>query len=199
MHMTTNTEIKRRTFLKGAAGGVAALGASAFGGLGLSLAPAQARAEELPISKGLLSTSVCCFCAVGCGLLVWINPETKRCINIEGNPDHPINGGTLCPKGSSIWQLTEQTERVTDVLYRAPGSDTWEKKSWDWAIPRIAEKIQETRDASFEKSDDQGRPLNRTRAMASLGSAAIDNEEGWMLQAFMRSLGLLYIESHARI
>lgn len=197
--MTTSTGIKRRAFLKASAGGIAGLGALAFGGIGLTLAPVRARAEELPISKGILSTSVCCYCAVGCGLLVWTDPNTKRSINIEGNPDHPINGGTLCPKGSSIWQLTEQAERVTDVLYRAPGSDKWEKKSWEWAIPRIAAKIQETRDAGFEKNDDLGRPLNRTRAMASLGSAAIDNEEGWMLQAFMRSLGLLYIESHARI
>lgn len=139
------------------------------------------------------------FLCRGLRLLVWTDPETKRSINIEGNPDHPVSGGTLCPKGSSIWQLTEATERVTDVLYRAPGSDKWEIHSWDWALPRIAQKIQEARDAGFEKADSEGRPLNRTLNMASLGSAALDNEEGWMLQALMRSLGLVYIESHARI
>lgn len=198
--MYSSDKLSRRSFLKRAAAGSAAgLAAGAFGGLGISLAPVRARAAELAISKARLTTSICCYCAVGCGLLVWTDPQTKRSINIEGNPDHPISGGTLCPKGSSIWQLTEQSQRVTDVLYRAPGSSSWEKKSWDWALPRIAQKIKETRDASFERADDQGRPLNRTLAMASLGSAALDNEEGWMLQALMRSLGLVYIESHARI
>ncbi len=192
--------LKRRSFLKATVGGAAAgLAAGAFGGLGLSLAPVEAKAAELAISRAKLTTSICCYCAVGCGLLVWTDQKTKRSINIEGNPDHPINGGTLCPKGSSIWQLTEQSERVTEVLYRAPGASEWEKKSWDWALPRIAKKIQETRDASFEMTDAEGRFLHRTQAIASLGSAALDNEEGWMLQALMRSLGLVYIESHARI
>ncbi len=194
--MPTSLSVTRRSFLRMAAAGTTI---AAFGGLGTSLAPVAARAAELPIAKMRLSTSICCYCAVGCGLLVWTDPDTKRSINIEGDPEHPINRGALCPKGASIWQTTERAPRVTDVLYRAPGSDKWEKKSWDWAIPRIARKIKETRDASFEKADSQGRPLNRTRAMANLGSAAIDNEEGWMLQALLRSLGLVYIESHARI
>lgn len=192
--------LNRRSFLKrSVAGAAAGLAAGAFSGLGLSLAPTAARAGELDISKAKMSTSVCCFCAVGCGLLVWSDPESKRCINIEGNPDHPVSGGNLCPKGSAVWQLTEQADRVTDVLYRAPGSDKWEKKSWDWAMPRIAERVKKTRDAHFEKADDKGRPLNRCLAMASIGSASLDNEEGWMLQALMRSLGLIYIESHARV
>lgn len=194
--MTKDMHLKRRGFLRGAAAGTLA---GAFGGLGLSLAPLKARAEGLAISKASLTTSVCCFCAVGCGLLVWADPATKRTINIEGNPDHPVNGGTLCPKGASSWQLTEQAKRVTDVLYRAPGSAEWETKSWEWALERIAQKVKQARDASFEKEDSQGRPLNRTRSLVSLGSAALDNEEGWMLQALMRSLGLVYIESHARI
>ena len=192
--------LNRRSFLKlSAAATATSLASGAFCGLGLSLAPASAKAAKLAISKAKVSTSICCFCAVGCGLLVWTDPVTKRSINIEGNPDHPVTGATLGPKGSSRWQVTEEAKRITDVLYRAPGSDSWEKKSWDWAMPRIAEKIRQTRDESFEKTDDQGRLLNRTMQMASLGSAALDNEEGWMLQALMRSLGLIYIESHARI
>ncbi len=194
--MPTSPSLKRRSFLRLAAAGTTM---AAFGGLGISLAPVAARAAELSIAKAKLTTSICCYCAVGCGLLVWTDPKTKRSINIEGDPDHPVSKGALCPKGGSIWQTTEQAPRVTDVLYRAPGSDKWEKKSWDWAIPRIAKKIKEARDASFEKADAKGRPLNRTQALANLGSASIDNEEGWMLQALLRSLGLVYIESHARI
>ena len=194
--MPTSPSLKRRSFLQLAAAGTTM---AAFGGLGISLAPVAARAAELSIAKAKLTTSICAYCAVGCGLLVWTDPKTKRSINIEGDPDHPVNRGALCPKGGYTWQTTEQAPRATDVLYRAPGSDKWEKKSWDWAIPRIAKKIKEARDASFEKADSQGRPLNRTRALANLGSASIDNEEGWMLQALLRSLGLVYIESHARI
>lgn len=193
---TTSRAFGRRPFLKLSLFGVSA---AMLQGLGLSLAPAQARAAEADLSKATLCTSICCFCSVGCGLLVWTDPKTGRTLNIEGNPEHPINGGTLCPKGSSIWQLAEQANRITEVMYRAPGASEWEIKSWDWALPRIAERIRETRDASFETTDAKGRTVNRTQSFTSLGSAALDNEEGWMLQAFMRSLGTPYVESHARI
>lgn len=188
--------MNRRKFLKLTA---AAAGASAFGGLGFNLALAQARAYELNITKAKTTPSICCYCAVGCGLLVSTDQGTGRCINIEGDPDHPINEGTLCPKGASIWQTVEQSPRVTKVLYRAPGSDKWEEKSWDWALPRIARKVKQVRDASFEMDDAKGQPVRRTRALASVGSAAIDNEEGWLYQAMLRALGLVYLESHARI
>lgn len=188
--------MQRRTFLKAMAAGAAS---SAFTGLGFDLSPTEARADEFKLTGAKITTSICCFCAVGCGILVWTNPRTKRSINIEGNPDHPTNEGTLCPKGSSIWQTTEQSARVTNVLYRAPGSAEWEEKSWDWALPRIARKIKDTRDAAFELNNEKGQRVNRTRAMASLGSAALDNEEGWLYQSMLRALGLVYIESHARI
>lgn len=188
--------ITRRSFLRlSAAGAIVA----AWGGIKLPLEQAAARAAELNLKQATLSTSICCYCAVGCGLLVWTDPKTKRSINIEGDPEHPVNMGSLCPKGGSIWQMIEQAERDTEVLYRAPGALDWEPVPWDWAISRIAAKIKETRDASFEKEDTQGHHLNRTLAMANLGTAAVDNEEGWMLQAFLRSLGLIYIDSHARI
>ncbi len=186
----------RRTFIKLAS---ASAGALAFAGLGQSLAPTVARAAELKIAKAKVTPSVCCFCAEGCGLLVYTVTQTGRSINIEGDPDHPTNEGTLCPKGASIWQTTERSKRVTKVLYRAPGAAAWEEKSWDWALPRIARKIKETRDATFELTNDKGQTVNRTRGIASVGSAAVDNEEGWLMQAMMRALGLVYIESHARI
>ena len=112
--------MQRRTFLKALTAGTAA---TVFSGLGLDFSLTEARAQEFKLSGTKLTTSVCCFCAVGCGLLVWTDPKTQRAINIEGDPDHPVNGGTLCPKGSSIWQTTEQSNRVTSVMYRASGSD----------------------------------------------------------------------------
>lgn len=188
--------IPRRTFLKVAS---LATGALAFSGLGISLASASSKANAFKLTNTRTTPSVCCFCAVGCGLLVSSDKESGRAINIEGDPDHPTNEGTLCPKGASIWQTAERSNRITKVLYRAPGSDQWEVKSWDWALPRIARKIKDTRDASFELTNDKGQTVNRTRAIASVGSAALDNEEGWLLQAMLRSLGLVYIDSHARI
>ena len=188
--------LKRRDFLKAA---TATATAAAFSGLGFDLTPAEAYAYTLKTADTTVGTSICCYCAVGCGLLVSTNPATGRAVNIEGDPDHPINEGTLCPKGSSIFETTEQSPRVTSVLYRAPYSDKWEEKPWDWALARIARKVKDVRDASFETANAKGQPLNRTTALASVGSAAIDNEEGWLLQAMLRALGLVYIDSHARI
>jgi len=189
--------VTRRHFLKLSAGAAVA---GAFTGLGLSLAPTVARAELQKLQWAKQTTSICCYCAVGCGLIVHTAKDGQgRAVNVEGDPDHPTNEGTLCPKGASIWQTTERSKRVTKVLYRAPGAAAWEEKSWDWALPRIARKIKETRDATFELTNDKGQTVNRTRGIASVGSAAVDNEEGWLMQAMMRALGLVYIESHARI
>jgi formate dehydrogenase major subunit len=188
--------ITRRDFIKLT---TVAAGAAAFGGLGFDLSPAQALAYDLKTARAKATTSICCYCAVGCGLLVHTDPATGRTINIEGDPDHPINEGTLCPKGSSIWQTVEDSPRVTKVLYRAPYSDKWEEKSWDWALPRIAKKLKDVRDATFEPANAKGQAVNRTQGLASVGSAAIDNEEGWLYQTMLRAMGLVYLESHARI
>ncbi len=188
--------MKRRTFIQAMVAGGAV---SAFGGLGINLSQAAQQAEAFKLDKTTITTSICCYCAVGCGILVWSNPQTKRAVNIEGDPDHPTNGGTLCPKGASIWQTTENPRRVTSVLYRAPGSSQWEEKSWEWALPRIAQKIKASRDKGFETKNAKGQTVNRTTAIASVGSAALDTEEGWLYQAILRSLGVVYLESHARI
>jgi formate dehydrogenase major subunit len=118
---------------------------------------------------------------------------------VEGDPDHPINQGSLCAKGASLYQLGENQNRITNVLYRAPYSNQWEVKSWDWAMDRIAHRIKKTRDATFKRQNQKGQEVNRTEGIASVGSAALDNEECWYLQALHRSLGLTYIEHQARI
>jgi formate dehydrogenase major subunit len=189
--------MKRRAFLKfsALAGTVMALG-----GLGISLKPTLARAQLLKLRWAKETTSVCCYCAVGCGLLVHTSKEGQnRAINVEGNPDHPINEGSLCAKGASIWQLTENDSRVLQPMYRAPFSDKWEAVSWDWALDQIADRVKKTRDATFSLKNAKGEVVNRCDGIANVGSAAMDNEECWVYQAFLRSLGLVWIEHQARI
>ncbi len=192
-------EITRREFIQGSAG--AAIGIS-LGILGFDLSPVKAYAQtyKLKIKDAKETTSVCCYCAVGCGVIVHTRKNgDKRAINIEGNPDHIINKGALCSKGSSLFQLVENKNRLTEPMYRAPYSDKWSKVSWDWAIDKIAGRIKETRDNNFTFKNDAGQTVNRTTAIASVGSAAMDNEECWLYQGFLRSLGLVYVEHQARI
>ncbi len=192
----------RRDFLKLSAGAAAA---AAFGGLGISLAPARAYASESKLQWTKETTSICCYCAVGCGLIVSTgdpskNPKmTGRSVNVEGDPDHPINEGGLCAKGASIKQLTENDQRSPKPLYRAPNSTEWKEVEWDWALGQIAARVKKTRDAGFVGKNAAGETVNRVENMASFGSAALDNEECWALQSMMRSLGLVYVEHQARL
>jgi formate dehydrogenase major subunit len=188
--------LNRRGFLKLTA---AAATVTAFGGLGIRVDAAEKRAFELKTRGAKQTTSVCCYCSVGCGLIVSTNEKTGRAINVEGDPDHPINEGSLCAKGASIYQLAENDKRILKPQYRAPGSAKWEEKSWDWMFDRIAQRVKETRDKSFELKNAKGEAVNRTQAIASVGSAALDNEECWLYQHMLRGLGLVYIEHQARI
>ena len=190
-------EWNRREFLK-IAGATTAV--TAFGGLGFDLRPAYAEGQAAKLKFTKQSTSVCCYCSVGCGLICSTDKDGKgRVVNIEGDPDHPINEGALCPKGASHYQLGNNDRRIQKVLYRAPDSENWEEKSWDWALDRIARKVKEARDGSFTTKDAKGRVVNRCEGIASVGSAAMDNEECWIYQAMLRAMGLSYIEHQARI
>jgi len=191
----------RRNFLKLSA--VAAT-ATAFGGLGFG-GTAKA-AGALPDYASALNpkwskqtTSICCYCAVGCGLVVNTSLKDKKAINVEGDPDHPVSEGSLCAKGASIWQLAENDRRPDSVLYRAPYAKEFKKVSLSWALERIAHKVKETRDAAFTYKNAKGQVVNRCDNIASVGSAALDNEECWAYQTMLRSLGLVYIEHQARI
>ncbi len=193
--------INRRDFVKmttAAAAGIAV--APAFGGLGKAFAnTAEERAKQLSPKWTKQTTSVCAFCSVGCGLLVNTSLETKRALNVEGNPDHPINEGALCAKGAATIQMSENPKRPGKFLYRAPYSEKWEEKDWDFCKKRIARLIKKSRDESFEVKNAKGQVVNRTMGIASLGSAALDNEECYAMHSFMRSLGLVYVEHQARI
>ena len=189
-------KICRRAFLKQSA---PAGQAAAFGGQGRSLAPTAALAAEFKLKNAKQTTSACCYCSVGCGLIVHTDQATGRAINVEGDPDHPINEGSLCAKGASIWQLAENPVRPLKPMYRAPYSDKWEEKSWEWMLDTIARRVKNVRDASFVETNAKGQMVNRCDGLASVGSAAMDNEECWVYQTFLRSLGLVYIEHQARI
>jgi formate dehydrogenase major subunit len=158
----------------------------------------ESYASGLKILKAKETTTVCPYCAVGCGIIVHTKANGKL-LNTEGDPDHPINEGALCAKGAGLYQMTVNKSRLRHVLYRAPESDDWEEVEWDWALSRIASRIKTTRDATFTRKNNGGQVVNRTTGIAHVGSAALDNEECWVLQAIMRAMGLVYIEHQARI
>ena len=143
--------------------------------------------------------SICPYCAVGCSQLVYV--KNDEIIDIEGNPESPVNGGTLCPKGSATYGLTVNPYRLSKVQYRAPYSDKWEEKPLDWAMERIAQLVKKTRDENFQEESQKfpGLPVNRTEAIAHLGGATLDNEENYQILKLFRSLGIVYIENQARI
>jgi formate dehydrogenase major subunit len=142
--------------------------------------------------------SVCPYCAVGCSQLIYV--KDQKIIDIEGNPASPINEGTLCPKGASTFQYVVNPNRVTSVLYRAPYAAHWEQRPLDWAMDRIAQRIKETRDASFIERIPDGKLVNQTTAIATLGGATMDNEENYLIKKlFNGGLGVVSIENQARI
>lgn len=194
-------DLTRRNFVKAASAAVAGITAMpVFTGLGCStVSKSAARAKQLNPKWTKQTTSICAFCSVGCGLLVNTDLGTKRAVNIEGDPDHPINQGALCAKGAATIQMTENPKRTLTCLYREPYGKAFIPKDWDWCKKRIARLIKDSRDKSFEAKNDKGQEVNRTMGIASLGSAAIDNEECLAMHSFMRSLGLVYVEHQARI
>jgi formate dehydrogenase major subunit len=190
-------KLNRRDFMK--ISGATAAGI-AVSGLGFDLKPVKAHASHLKTQYARETTTICCYCGVGCGAIVHTSQRGDgRVINIEGDPDHVINQGSLCSKGASLKQLVENDRRMTEPMYRAPYSDKWQTVSWEWALSTIADRVKKTRDMSFEKINAAKQVVNRTTQIASIGSAALDNEECWIYQALMRSLGLVYIEHQARI
>jgi formate dehydrogenase major subunit len=164
--------------------------------LGFNEKKAYASTKEFKIAKSTVTPTICCFCGVGCGILVHTKDNTV--VYTEGDPDNPINEGKLCSKGTTIRQLYTSEKRIKKPLYRAPGSDKWVEKDWEWMYETIAKRTKETRDKSFVVSEN-GMTVNKTEAIASLGGAALDNEETYLLSKMMRGLGVTYLEHQARI
>ncbi len=187
--------ITRRDFLK--ISGVTAAGLT-LSQLGFDLTPAQIYAAELRIKGAKETPTICCYCSVSCGILMHTDTNGKV-INAEGDPDHPISEGSLCAKGAASYQIAVNPDRLSKVRYRAPNSDNWKEVNWDWALDKIAANIKKNRDKSFMAKNTDGKVVNRTNGIASVGSAALDNEECWLYSKFLRSLGLIWVEHQARI
>jgi len=141
--------------------------------------------------------SVCPYCAVGCGQLVYVKDE--RILDIEGDPDSPISRGCLCPKGSATFQLVTSSHRVTNVLYRRPYATEWEVIPLDQAMEMVAQRIKKSRDDNWQTHTKQGEAVNRTLSMAHLGGATWDNEENYLLKKLYCALGIIQVENQARI
>ncbi len=190
-------DVSRRDFLRvstGVAGGTALGGLT---GLGASLAPTLARAQELRIKGARTTPSICPYCSVGCATLV--HTVEGRIVNVEGDPRSPWNEGTLCPKGAAIFQLHVNPNRPMKVLHRAPGATDWEVWDLERAMDRVAELVKKTRDETFVERLEDGRVVNMTPAIFSLGGATLDNEWNHIHQKLMRGLGIVAIENQARI
>jgi len=195
-----NPGMTRRTFLKASTvGGVTA------SALGFDLTPAFAQARELKIARTTETRSICPYCSVSCGVILHtLGDKSKNVrptvVHVEGDPDHPINQGSLCPKGVTLKQNIVNDRRLTRVLYRSPGGDRWEEKPWEWALDRIALLIKQTRDAHWREKDDRGRTLNAVTHIGVIGGCTDSTENNYLLvKAFRAGLGVLPIEQQARI
>src|ERR687896_545347 len=190
-------ELSRRSFLRYS---VAAGGATALSGLigsGVNLGPAVARAQELRIKGAKATPSICPYCSVGCATLV--HTVDGKIVNIEGDNRSPYSEGTLCPKGAAIFQLHVNPNRPTKVLHRAPGATEWEVWNLEKAMERVAQLVKKTRDETFIEKLDNGKLVNCTTSIFSLGGATLDNEWNHIQQKLMRGLGIVPIENQARI
>jgi formate dehydrogenase major subunit len=166
-------------------------------GLGPSaVSPATARARAR--IAGLKATeSVCPYCAVGCGQVIYT--RDGELVDIEGNPRSPINQGTLCPKGAATRQLVQQPGRLTKVRYRRPGGTEWEELELEQAMDMIAERVIATREDGWQDTERHGWKVNRTLGFAHLGGATLDNEENYLIKKFFTAMGAVQIENQARI
>ena len=192
--------VSRQDFLKLAALGGA--GAFAVSELGFDLAAASEIKQRLRIEGATEAHSICPYCAVGCSLIAYTKTDASgavKLLQIEGDPDSPVNEGRLCPKGATAMQLATSDRRVDSPLYRAPGATAWQKISWDDMLDKLAHRIKDSRDATFVATDKKGNLVNRTEGIAFAGGAAFSSEEGYFATKVMRGLGLVYIEQQARV
>lgn len=189
----------RRTFIK-----TTVVGGAAVTVFGFQLAPVRAQTQALKIARTTETRSTCPYCSVSCGVIIHtLGDKAKNAIpqviHVEGDPDHPINRGTLCPKGASLEQDILNERRLLKPQVRRPGSDHWEDISWDAAISEIAQKVKKTRDETFVEKDDKGNTVNRCEGIGWTGGCTDTNELNYLAVKAMRSLGVCYFETQARV
>jgi formate dehydrogenase major subunit len=191
----------RRGFLKLTASSV---GATSLGALGFAVAPALAEVRTFKLAHTSETRNTCPYCSVGCGVIIHgLGDRSKNArteiIHIEGDPDHPVNRGTLCPKGSSLLDFVKSDGRLKFPEYRGPGETEWKRVSWDWALDRIARLMKDDRDRSFTSKNDAGLTVNRWLTCGFLAASASSNESGYLTNKVIRALGLTALDNQARV
>jgi formate dehydrogenase major subunit len=192
-------QISRRAFIQ-----TTVIGGAGLSAFGFDVGPAYAQAKTLKIQRTTETRSTCPYCSVSCGVIIHtLGDRAKNAVpqvvHVEGDPDHPINRGTLCPKGASLQQDIVNERRLLKPQVRRPGSDRWEDISWDQAIGEIADRVKQTRDATFVDKDQKGRTVNRCEGIAFTGGCTDTNEFNYLVVKTMRSLGVVYLENQARV
>jgi formate dehydrogenase major subunit len=189
----------RRDFLK-----IGAVGGAAAAAFGFDLKPAFAQLRVLKIARTNENRATCPYCSVSCGVIIYsIGDRSKNAtpvvVHVEGDPDHPINRGTLCPKGASLEQDIVNDRRLVKPQVRRPGGTDWEDISWDNALDEIAARVKKTRDETFIETDAQGRRVNRLESIAWTGGCTDTNEFNYVVGKTMRGLGVVHLENQARV
>lgn len=193
--------VTRRQFVKLAAGG---LGATSLGALGFSPARTLAEVRTFKLAQANETRNTCPYCSVGCGVILYsLGDRAKNArsevFHIEGDPDHPVNRGTLCPKGASLVDFVRSPSRLTHVEYRPPGGARWETVTWDWALERIARLMKDDRDKNFVAQNAKGVTVNRWTTVGMLAASASSNETGYITHKFFRALGGVAFDNQARV
>ena len=189
-------ELTRRQVIQAGAG------AAVVSPLGFDLTAPKNVKLTLRIEGATVSHSVCPYCAVGCAILAYTKKEADgkvKLLQIEGDPDSPVNEGRLCPKGATALQLAVSRRRVEAPMYREPGATEWKKVSWDFALDKLARNVKASRDRTFVTNDADGNVVNRCEGIAFAGGAAFSSEEGYLASKLMRGLGLIFLEQQARV
>jgi formate dehydrogenase major subunit len=194
-------QLSRRQFLKVTA---TTLAGSSLALMGYSPADALAEVRQYKLARTTETRNTCPYCSVGCGILMYsLGDNAKNAkpsiIHIEGDPDHPVNRGTLCPKGASLIDFIHSESRLRYPEYRAPGSDAWQRISWNDALDRIAKLMKEDRDANFVETTDDGLKVNRWLTTGMLAASASSNEVGYLTHKVARSWGMLAFDNQARV
>ena len=196
------TELTRRQLLKAGASTAGLAMVPIANPLGFDLRSAKKIQQEFRLAGAKEVKSLCPYCAVGCALIAYTKTDASgktQLLQIEGDPDSPVNEGRLCPKGATAMQLATSSRRVEHPLYRAPGSNKWEEKTWDFMLDKIAQNMKASRDNTFVAQDANGNVVNRTEGVAFAGGAAFSSEEGYFAVKMMRTLGIVHIEQQARV
>ena len=194
-------QVTRRQFFRICTAGV---GSSSLAALGFAPGEALAEVRAFKLARATETRNTCPYCSVGCGLLMYsLGDKAKNAhaeiIHIEGDPDHPVNRGTLCPKGAGLLDFVHSPNRLQYPEYRAPGSKEWQRISWDDAFSRIAKLMKADRDANFVATNQDGLTVNRWLSTGMLAASASSNETGYLTHKVARSMGMLAFDNQARV